>query len=135
MTPTDRKQFFGLLRLLNEEKDEVVHLITKGRTTSSSDMTQREINRAIGMLKSYADDRFGKSRRKVIHLCAMCGMVDDKGIPDYKRIDNWVAKQKKVNPKGRVLFWLRAGELNKIVGVAEAMYKNELRRDINPEIA
>ncbi len=118
---------FGLCNLLELEKEDVVGTLTKGRTTSSSAMTQAEVDRAIGLLKAQADDRFGKSRGKVIHLCTLCGMHTADGKPNYARIDGWVVRQKAANPKGRDLYWLRAGELNHLVTIAEAMYRRSLK--------
>lgn len=132
MTPTDRKHFHGLLNLLGRDKADVVAFVTDGRTESSSSMTQAECDRAINLLKLDAKDRFGKSRGKVIHLCCLCGMVLADGSPDYRRIDGWVAKQKAANPRGRALHWLRGGELNQVVTVAEAMYRTSLKPQNRP---
>lgn len=114
----------GLLGIGADEKAAMVAGATAGRSESSRDLTFGEAERLIASLESQAEDKLGAMRRKVAHLCCLCGMMGFDGQPDRARIDGWVRSQ----TGGKSIFQLVAKDLQKLVNQAEAMHRKSFER-------
>src|SRR5690349_9276284 len=116
-TPEQNRDLHRLLHLVGMEdvKAELVYNYTSKRTTSSSEMSQRECEELLKYLRMEDNSKHGKSRGSVRHYLQMLGY-------DYKAIDTFVKNIGSNNPGKKSLSNLGGKELNAVVTQVKQMY-------------
>lgn len=128
--PQQNRELHALLGELGmmDSKAHLVRQHTKGRTSSSKDLSFDEAEALITSLRSERDELIGKMRRKAIHLMCLMGYVTDSQAPDYNRINNFVqTRTGKNNPKNKKLSYLNAKEMRKVLNQITIMYNKTIK--------
>lgn len=83
----------GKLDIDTEQRHDLVHSFTNGRTSSSREMTQVECNALIHALEKQLADADGakiyRMRRKAFSLAHELGWEDAQGKVDHMRLAGW----------------------------------------------
>ncbi|HRF80142.1 MAG TPA: hypothetical protein PL070_08645 [Flavobacteriales bacterium] len=83
----------GRLDIDTEQRHDLVHSFTNGRTSSSREMTEAECNSLIHALEKQLADADGEKlyrmRRKAFSLAHELGWEDAQGKVDRTRLDGW----------------------------------------------
>lgn len=84
------------LAITADEKEQLVHLHTDGRTTRSSQMTVKEADALIYNLRFFMSDELvrDRKRKRVIAVMKEAGYRHADGRADMDAIHDWVMKQK-----------------------------------------
>lgn len=111
------KAIRALIAKLNLDKDDVIYSASKGRTTSTRELTMQEAAQLLNFLKgnSGQKDAANDMRRKVISICYDMGMVDKHGKIDMARVNKLVQTKGYLKPKTLNQYTLQ--ELPKLVAI------------------
>jgi hypothetical protein len=130
MNSEQNKALHALLNELNmsAQKGDLVYGATRGRTSSSKDMSIEEANLLIGRLR---EEKAGKSdllKKRLIHRFCMLGYTKEDNRPDYARINGFITNRTgDRNPKKKTLNYLNLKELHAVMQQVEAIFKATIK--------
>jgi hypothetical protein len=142
MLITKTPKFKRMMKLFNDtEKIGYKHTYTfeatKGRSESTKDLTEEEVDEIIGKLEPLLPKKISVNeayperkamRGKIIHFLCLLGYVTKSDKPDFDRIDRFIVNIGNRNPRKVILNYLYPKELKEVLTQVEAMYKKELTR-------
>lgn len=116
----------GKLGIDTEQRHELVHQFTNGRTTSSKALTAVECNQLIHTLEKQVNDGEGEKlyrmRRKMFSLSHDLGWELPNGKVDRARLDGFLAKY---GPGKKPLMHLSVAELVKAITQLERVNEKQ----------
>lgn len=100
-TKAQSDRFHGLvfkLKLDKDEKKEIVSQVSKGRETSSANLTEAEMLEAIEILSGNDISRTKRMQAKARAVASNIGLITIKnGVSDYTALNTFILKKFKVD--------------------------------------
>ncbi len=119
-------QLFDAHGFTKQQQLEAIH--KKYAKTRVKDLGFDEAREFITHLDLELQKSLRKSRGTVIHYLCLLGFTTTQDTPDYDRINAFVVNIGSNNPRKKILNFLYANELNKVVTQVKAMYSKEMKR-------
>lgn len=121
------KKMHALLAELNmqSQKGDMVYGVTRGRTSSSREMSIEEAELLIYRLDEMKKEKMSHTKKLLIHRMCLLGYTTAGNTPDYSRINNFL-KTRSAAKKG--LNYLSIKEMHACAVQVEAIYKATLKK-------
>lgn len=122
-------RFYGLCNQLGfsmESRRDAISSICNNRTLSIKELSPKEFERLLFFLMEAEHKQNQPMRGKIIYYLINLGYVTDNGLPDWERINNYVATHcGSGNPKRKILNKMNTTELRAVLLVVQQFYKTK----------
>lgn len=116
------------LGFTDDAKEAMVASFSNGRSTSSKDLNNVEVEAMLRYLQDEHSARCKPMRGKIIHYLCLLGYTVGNNQADWNRINDFIKGIGSNNPRQVQLNFLYYSELPKVVTQVEAMYRKETKK-------
>lgn len=109
-------------------KEDLVYGHTEDRTGSVSELSKEEATAFIKTLKSMEKEVLGPMQGKILHYMQMMGYTNQKGFADISKVNDYLIKIGKRNPRKVGLWQMKKRELGAALIQIERHYTTVLQK-------